>query len=98
MIHPHLACLVPELNPQLDIRRQGFGFLLGQCGHDGHENLALCIKRVYVLLLEINGNVECLKFPCVFQAVNRISGESTNGLCDDHIDFAIMAIRNHAVE
>jgi len=48
----NLALLIAELYAEPDVRRQGFGLLLRQRRHDGHQHLALGVERVDVLLLK----------------------------------------------
>ena len=98
MVDLNLALLVPELDAEADVCRQGFRFLLGQCRHDRHEHFALCIQSVDVLFFKENGNIQRFELSCVFQAVNRVSGESADGLGQDHVDLAGLAVIDHTVE
>jgi hypothetical protein len=68
-----LALPIAELDAKSDVCRKGFRFLLYKRRHDGHQNLALGVKGVNVLLLKKDGNVQPLQFSRIFQALCRIA-------------------------
>ena len=80
MVDPHLSLLVSELNPQPDIRRQGFRSLLCQCRHNRDENLAFGIKGVYVFFLEKDVDSHAAELMDDFDAVDRVPGKATKWL------------------
>ena len=98
MVDLHLSGLVAELQSQLYVLGKGLRFLLCEGCHDGQKNFALGIHRIDVFLLKVHGNVLFFQLADVFQAIQCITGESADGLSNDHIDLGCHAVLNHAVE
>lgn len=59
---------------------------------------ALVNAAINVFLLKVHGNVLFFQLADVFQAIQCITGESADGLSNDHIDLGCHAGLNHAVE
>ena len=83
----HLSGLVAELQSQLYVLGKGLRFLLCKGRHDGQKNFALGIHRINIFFLEVHGNVLFFQLTDVFQAIQRIAGESADGLGNDHVDL-----------
>lgn len=72
MVDLNLALLIAELYAEPDVRRQGFGLLLRQRRHDGHQHLALGVERVDVLLLEVYEKHAILHIMCIYSVLCSI--------------------------
>lgn len=95
VIYLYLAILVAKLESQLYILAEGLRFLLSQGGHNRNQDLTLGIHCVDGFLFEEDGNVLILQLADVFQAVQRVSGKSADGLGDNHVDVFGFAVVNH---
>ena len=60
---------------------------LCQARHDGQQQFALAVEGVDVFFFEVDFYAFFFQFADSNQAVDRISGEATNRLCDDEVDF-----------
>ena len=98
MVYLHFPTLIAELQAKLHVLTKRLRFLLCKRSHYRKQNLAFCVQGVDVLFLEEYGNITLLKLTYVFKAVKRISGKSADGLCDNHVDFAVHAVCYHTVE
>ena len=92
--------LKPLLNTPTDILGNRIAFFLCQCRKDGQEQFAGSIQRINVFLLKVytDWRVALPKLSHTVQRIDRISGKSGNGLCDDVVDFPIQRIPHHLVE
>ena len=70
-------------------------FLLRQGSHNRNQDLTLGIHCVDGFLFEEDGNVLILQLADVFQAIQRVSGKSADGLGDNHVDVFGFAVANH---
>ncbi len=98
VVNLHLSLLVAVLKTKLDVLGQRLGFLLRQRGHYGQEHLALGIKCVDRLLLEVDRNVLRFERSYMLETVQGVSGKTADGLGDNHVDSAGSAVVYHAVE
>ena len=98
VIYLYLTILVAKLESQLYILAEGLRFLLSQGGHNRNQDLTLGIHCVDGFLFEEDGNVLILQLADVFQAVQRVSGKSADGLGDNHVDVSGLAVVNHTVK
>ena len=81
-----------------DVIRNAAAFLLCEGAKQCEHQLPVLRKRVDVFLLKADGNAELLQVPDSFQKVNRVSGKTGNGLCENDIDFTRFAIVEHMLE
>ena len=81
-----------------DISGDGFTFGLGEGGVERNEELAFRINGVDVLLLEDHGDAETSQLTGIADGVQRISGEAGDRLGENHVDFALPALADHAKE
>ena len=95
VIYLYLAILVAKLESQLHILAEGLRFLLRQGSHNRNQDLTLGIHCVDSFLFKEDGNVLILQLADVFQAVQRVSGKSADGLGDNHVDVFGFAVVNH---
>ena len=95
VIYLYLAILVAKLESQLHILTEGLGFLLRKGSHNRNQNLTLGIHCIDGFLFKEDGNVLILQLADVFQAVQRVSGKSADGLGDNHVDVFGFAVANH---
>ena len=93
VIYLYLAILVAKLESQLHILTEGF--LLRKGSHNRNQNLTLGIHCIDGFLFKEDGNVLILQLADVFQAVQRVSGKSADGLGDNHVDVFGFAVANH---
>lgn len=73
-----LPLLGTVLNPQPDVLRKALTLLLRKRCHDREQDLSFCIQSVDVLLFKEHRYIELLQLSDVFQAVQRVTGESTD--------------------
>ena len=81
-----------------DIGRDGFTLGLSEGGVERNEELTFRINGVDVLFLEDHGNAETSQLTGIADGVQRISGEAGDRLGEDHVDFALPALADHAKE
>lgn len=98
VIDVHFSLLETVLKSQLDVLAHGLAFLLGKARHDRKENLSLSVQRVYGLLFKIDRDVLVLELPDVLEAVEGVSGKSTDGFGNNHINRTCHAIFDHAIK
>ena len=73
-------------------------FILCQGRKDCKQNLSLCIQGIDILFFKKNPNTKFFQFPYIIQAVQCISGKPGDGFRNDHINFPLPAVCDHAVE
>lgn len=76
----------------------GAAFFLCQARHDGEQQFALAVKGVNVLLFKVDFYAFFFQLADSNQAVDRISGEAANRLCDDEVDFIGHGIGDHFIK
>lgn len=76
----------------------GAAFFLCQARHDGEQQFALAVKGVDVLFFEVDFYAFFFQFADGNQAVNRVSGEAADRLCDDEVDFTGHGVGNHFIK
>lgn len=80
------------------VLRNGAAFFLCQARHDGEQQFALAVKGVDVLFFEVDFYAFFFQLADGNQAVNRVSGEATDRLCDDEVDFTGHGIGDHFIK
>ena len=81
-----------------DIAGNGFAFGLRHCAVHGDHKLAVCWQRIDVLFFKEDSDAELPEDARIVDAVERISGETLNGLCEDEVDLFLLALTDHAEE
>ena len=76
----------------------GLGFCLCEVAHDGYHGFACFCQRVDVLLFEDDSDAECFQLSDVFEAVDRVSCESGDGLDEDEVYLMLSAVLYHLEE
>ena len=62
------------------------------------HKLAVCWQRIDVLFFKEDSDAELPEDARIVDAVERISGETLNGLCEDEVDLFLLALTDHAEE
>lgn len=57
-----------------------------------------CCHRADILFFKCDAGAQVFQLSGVVQAVLGVTGKSADGLCNDEVDFASLAVGNHAVE
>ena len=86
------------LNPHPHILGNALAFLLCNARHDGDQNFALGIQRIDGFFFKVNGNSQLFQFSNILETIQRISGKSTDGFGDNHVDFSCLTVLNHLIE
>ena len=90
--------LVAVADTQFDILGDGFGFLLGQGGHDSDQDLSFGIHGINIFFFKEDRDAQGLQFPDMAQAVQGIAGKAGDGLGDDHVDLSVPGLLHHLLE
>ena len=98
MVEHRLSALEIVLDAHPHVLGNGLAFLLGQRGHDGDEKLAAGAHGVNVFLFKQNRDIQGLEPADVLETVQGVAGEAADGFGDDHVNFAVLAVADHAVE
>ena len=98
MLQHRPSLLEPVLDAHPDVLGNALRFLLGDAGHDRDEELSLSIHRIDIFLLEQDRDAEGFQLSDVLQAVQCISGKTTDRFCNDHVDLVSLTVLDHLLE
>ena len=99
VIYLYLAILVSKLESKLHILAEGS--VISCCAREAIIVIRTSPLASIVLMDSFSkktGNVLILQLTDVFQAIQRVSGKSADGLGDNHVDVSGIAVVNHTVK
>lgn len=94
----YLAILeVLPMSP-FDVAAERFALRLRLREEERQDHLVVHVECVHVLLLEVDTDAEALELSRILEPVQRVAPEAGDGLRDDEVDLARLAVGNQLVE
>ena len=82
----------------LDVAAEGFAFGLCLTHHKGEDHLIVHVERIDILLLEEHAHSMFFQAADITQAIQRVTAEAGDRLCNDQVDLPILAGLDHFTE